>query len=239
MKNYSVDAIFNSRIVVKQSRKGYRYSFDPVLVSHFAKPLQGAKIVDLGTGCGIIPIILACRISKLQITGIEIQQNLAKLAKENIEKNNLQRYIKIVSSDMMRYEDFLQSNSVDMVITNPPYTKKNSGRINPDSERAIARHEIKITLEELIKVASGLLKDSGEFIVIYPEKRLSELLSAMKSNGINPDRQRLVYTKNNNIPKLVLQSGIKNGGKKLIVEPPLYVYNDSKSYTEEVRRMFQ
>ncbi len=239
MKNYSVDTLFISRLKVKQSKTGYRYSLDPVLVSHFAKPLPGSKIVDLGTGCGIIPIILAYRISKLQITGVEIQKNLAELAKVNIANNNLQGNIKIISSDMKIYEEFFPSQSVDMVITNPPYTKKNSGRINPDSERAIARHEIKITLEELIKVASSLLKDNGKFVIIYPEKRLTELLSVMKGNGINPDRQRLVYTKNNNIAKLVLQSGIKNGGKGLIIEPPLYVYNDSKSYTEEVKRMFR
>lgn len=239
MKNCSVDSLFNDQIVIKQSKTGYRYSVDPILVSHFAKPLPGSSIIDIGTGCGIIPIILAHRTANLQITGIEIQPNLAELAKGNIEKNNLQKNVTIILSDVKQCLDHLGPDAVDMVITNPPYTKKNSGRINPDSERAIARHEVKITLEEIIEVASTLLKDNGAFVIVYPEKRLPELLSVMNYNRINPERLRFVYPKNNDIAKLVLVRGIKKGLKGLITEEPLYIYDDSESYTEEMKRMFK
>lgn len=239
MENYSLDTLFNENLKIKQSKTGYRYSIDPVLVSCFAKPLSGSKIIDLGTGCGIIPLVLTHRISGLEITGIEVQENLAELAKENIVNNRLQNNVTIVLSDIKDFAESFVSETIDMVITNPPYTKKNAGRINFDTERAIARHEIKITLEELLKVAAALIKDKGEFVIVYPEKRLEELLTLMKNNGIHPHRLRMVHPKKNSRPKLVLVSGIKNSKPDFIIEPPLYIYDESELYSEEMQRMFQ
>lgn len=239
MSNYSLDTLFNKKIKLKQSKTGYRYSVDPLIVSHFANPIPGSKIIDFGTGCGIIPVVLAYRFSELKITGVEIQKNLAELAKENIINNNLQEIVTIIESDIKAFKSSFIPHSVDMVITNPPYTKRNAGRINPDPEKAIARHEIKITLDELIKAAGELLNEAGEFVIIYPLIRLDELLFVMKKNGINPKRLRLVHPGKNSLAKLALVSGIKNGGKALTTERPLYIYDRCQSYTEEMKKMFE
>lgn len=226
-------------ITLKQSKSGYRYSVDPILVSHFAKPSVGDKVVDLGTGCGIIPIILAYNISPLEIIGVEIQSSLAGFAKDNIMANNMSDDIKIINSDIKKIKKYIKPASADMVISNPPYTKQNSGRINPDSERAIARHEIKITLAELVEIAAELLKDNGKFVIVYPKKRLSEVLSVMVSNGIEPELLRLVHTKRNVAPKLFLLSGEKKGVKELVVAPPLYVFDESNICVDDIVKMFQ
>jgi len=238
LKNYSVETLFDN-ITLKQSKSGYRHSIDPILVSHFAKPSAGDKVIDLGTGCGIIPILLADNISPLEIIGVEIQSSLAEFAKDNIMANNMSDDIKIINSDMKKIKSHIEPASVDMVITNPPYTKKNSGRINPDSERAIARHEIKITLAELVEIAAELLKDSGKFVIVYPKKRLSEVLAVMVSNGINPELLRLVHTKKDVAPKLFLLSGEKRGSKELVVAPPLYIFDESAVCIDGIAKMFQ
>lgn len=238
MKNDSEESLFNNRVLIKQSRNGYRHSVDPVLVAHFARPQPGSRVVDLGTGCGIIPLILSDRWPGLQITGVEIQQSLGRLAKENIQINNLEDNIDILLADMKQCLDYFEPGSVDMVVSNPPYTKKNSGRISSCREKAIARHEIEITLEELIYISSTLLKDKGEFVVVYPDTRLKELLSVMEAHRINAERLRFVYPRKNDRARLILMKGVKNGEKKCITESPLVIYEGFNVYTKEMERMF-
>lgn len=222
---YSLEILFDS-IRLKQKVSGYRFSIDPLLLSYFAQPSPGDSIVDLGTGCGIIPILLKYRIPSLQIKGVEIQQALAEIAEDNIRENRMSKNIEIIHSDMKKIPDLIKPGTIDMVVTNPPYTKKKSGRINPDPEKAIARHELAITIDELLDVTSFLLKDQGEFVIIYPYKRLAELLAAMKKYRLNPEKRRIVFTKKNAAPKLVLLSGRKNGYHDCDISSPLHIYSN-------------
>ncbi len=239
MEQFTTDALFDGQLLINQSRSGYRFSVDPVILSHFASPPAGSRIIDLGTGCGIIPLILAHREPNLSITGIEIQGVLARFARENRAKNNRDTTIEIVHMDMKDYPGAETLSQFDFVVTNPPYTKKNAGRLNPHSERAVARHEIKIILADIVKIASGLLKDQGRFVTIIPEARLNELLFLMTASGLNPEKTRLVYSKKGDRPKLVLVCGIKNGKKPLVKEKPLNILDASGQYTPEMELMLR
>ncbi len=237
MERLTTDALFDGQLLITQSKSGYRFSIDPVILAHFAAPEPGSKIIDIGTGCGVIPLILAYRQYDLWITGVEIQGSLARLADSNIIKNKKSDRISIVNMDMKDFAATHPGDFFDLVITNPPYTKKHTGRINPDSERAVARHELKITLSEILKAAAFMLLKKGRFFIIYPVERLDELLALMVEYKIFPKRIRLIYPKRNGSAKLVVVCGVKQDVDDLITEAPLYIYNLSGSYSYELEQM--
>ena len=239
MENFTTDALFDGQLLISQSKSGYRFSIDPVILAYFASPMAGSKIIDLGTGCGVIPLVLAHRETDLRITGVEVQSSLVRHAKANVLRNDKDKIVDIVHMDMKQYQCAHPEMFFDLVITNPPYTKKNAGRVNPDSERAVARHEIKITLSDIIDTASGLLKDQGMFVIIFPEARLAELLAEMTAKNLNPEKVRLVYTKKGGRAKLVLVSGKKNSNHSVIYDAPLIIYDLSGKYTQEMAMMLR
>lgn len=240
MRKHSSDTLFGDSIHIKQNKTGYRFTIDPVLLAHYATPEPGDKIIDIGTGCGIIPMILLYRTPGIHVTGIEIQPGLAGLACENISLNRFEKNVSIHCGDITD-PVFLSTHSggYDMVITNPPYTAKNAGRINPDNEKAIARHEITITLAQLISSASDLLKNTGRMIIIYPQDRLVDLLLSFRQSGIEPKKIRMIHPKRDNPARRVIVEGYKYGRPGVVMEKPLYIYESEDIYTDEVKKMLQ
>ena len=239
MNQFSPDTFFNGHISVKQDRRGYRFSIDAVLLADFTEIKPDSTVVDLGTGCGILPLILAYRNPTARFWGIEIQTTLAEIARENVLENGLEQRIDIARADMKTISGGCFPAPVDIVISNPPYRKADSGRINPNHQRAIARHEIKIKLEELLDVAQRVLRTFGKFFTIYPSDRAIDLLSDMRANGIEPKRIRTVHSIAGGEARLVLVEGVKGGRPGLKLLNPLIIYKDQDNYTDEVEMMFR
>jgi len=237
--NHTTDTLFEGKIRIRQREKGYRFSIDPILIAHYAKIPKRSRILDIGTGSGIIPLILAYLHDDCRISGIEIQKNLAEIANNNIEDNGVGERIKILN---MNFSDLGQSDlqgPVDIIITNPPYRKIASGRTNPENEKAMARHEITITLDQLLKKSGSLIKTGGLFYIIYPSQRLAELIHEMKNVNIEPKSVRMVHSFIDQPAKLVMISGKKGAQSGITVEPPIIIYEKEKKYTEEVEKMMR
>jgi tRNA1(Val) A37 N6-methylase TrmN6 len=234
----SSDTFFNGRIRINQSRSGYRYAIDAVLLTSYARIKTGNTIIDLGTGCGIIPIMLAYRYPEVKIYGIEIQKELADLALRNVEENRMTDQIRILCGDMKHPIPEAVLKPVDLVISNPPYRKAGSGRVNPNRQRATARHEICVTLFEVVETARRLLKKSGRFVMIYPAERTADVLNGMRKASIEPKSLQTIHSYADTDAKLILFEGIKGGRAGMRISSPLIIYREDGRYTDAVEKMF-
>ncbi|WP_035172185.1 tRNA1(Val) (adenine(37)-N6)-methyltransferase [Caldanaerobius polysaccharolyticus] len=218
-----------------QKRKGVKFGIDAVLLSHFVTVKKHDSIADLGTGCGIIPLLLyGIHRGYITVTGIEIQPSYADMAQRSVKLNRLEDHIRIIKGDLKEASRILGSQNFDVVITNPPYRKASDGKISPDDERAIARHEILCTLDDIIKAANTLLKYRGKFAMVHLPERLPEIMCAVKKYSLEPKRMRLVYPYSQSPPSLMLLECIKGGNPQLNILPPLVVYREDGSYTDEI-----
>lgn len=228
-------------IQLLQGEGGYRYSLDPILLSQFAQMKKATRVVDLGAGCGILPLLLARLSDAEELIGIEIQSGLAERAMRNVQLNNLQDRVQILPGDIRNIQNLLPVGCADLVVSNPPYRSPDSGRIAPDSERATARHELSGGLADFIAAAKWLLKTGGSFAVIYLAERLPELMATLITAGIEPKRLRMVHSRQDAKAKIVLLEGCKGGRPGLAVEKPLFIYKNSgagRDYTDEVLQMY-
>ncbi|QTA92770.1 tRNA1(Val) (adenine(37)-N6)-methyltransferase [Desulfonema magnum] len=240
MDTITTDTFYNGQLQVRQKRSGYRFSIDAVLLAYHSMPYAAANtVLDLGTGCGIIPLMLAYHHPKVRICGIEIQEELAHIAALNVEENGMTDQIRILCRDMKTLKYDMVSGPVELVVSNPPYRKANSGRINPNQERAIARHEIKATLSDVIETAHRMLCTSGRFVTIYPAERMTDLLTQMRVIGIEPKYLRMIHSERDTEAKLILAQGIRRGRPGIKVGPPLVIYNEDGTYTDEVNAMYK
>ncbi|MDX2441336.1 MAG: tRNA1(Val) (adenine(37)-N6)-methyltransferase [Desulfobacterales bacterium] len=238
MKSKTPDTFLNGRIKVKQDRSGYRFSIDSILLACYAKLRPGDKVLDLGTGCGIVSLILAYREPNLKIFGIEVQKELADIAVSNVEENHMGGIITILYKDMKELKNDMLSGPVDLVVSNPPYWKAKSGRINPDMQRAVARHEIKVSLDDITATVRRVLRTAGSFVTIYSAERITDLLTHLRSAGIEPKFLRMIHSDIKTEAKLVLVEGIKGGRPGVKIGPPLIIYDEKGDYTQEVEEMF-
>ncbi|MBS1112113.1 MAG: SAM-dependent methyltransferase [Nitrospirae bacterium] len=222
-----------------QSKRGYRFSMDAVLLENFIKAGQSASGIELGTGSGIISILLAKRLKKTKITGVEIQKSLAEHARKNISLNDLEERIEILEADILSLKKVFPTNNFDFVFSNPPFRKTRTGLISNDNERAAARHEINIKLPDLINTASYLLKNAGKFYMIYHPFRLIELIALLQSKHLEPKRIQFVHSKEGEEAKMVLIEAVKNSGAWLKVEPPLYIHEEDGEYTAAMKRIYE
>jgi tRNA1Val (adenine37-N6)-methyltransferase len=222
--------------MVIQNDSGYRYSIEPFLLADFAQLLPGQTVLDIGTGCGIIPLLMVFRQPTLKVTGIEIQDAAAEIAETNISKNQIE--IKIVHDDFLEWAQQQDIEKFDLIVSNPPYRKINSGRTNPDSGKAIARHELKLNLPSMLDKAQPLLKKSGHITLAYPPLRLQETLTELESREIFPSRIRFIHGNQNAEAKIFLVDAIKEKKSDLIVDSPLYVYNKDGSYSKEMQEIY-
>lgn len=225
-------------ICVIQKKDAFRFGVDAVLLANFAKVKKGARIIDLCSGTGIIPFILAGKTDAANITGIEIQEPMVDMAKRSVEFNKLQHRLEFINKDLKDIEFLKKLPKVDVVTVNPPYKLKNSGIINMDDENAIARHEICCTLEDVIKAAKGVLKDNGRIYMIHRPDRLADIICTMRQYKIEPKLIRMIQPNFRKAPNMVLVEGQNNGGTFLKWEAPLYIYNIEGGYTEEIDRIY-
>ncbi|KUO52858.1 MAG: hypothetical protein APF76_14625 [Desulfitibacter sp. BRH_c19] len=193
-----------SGLKIIQNKEYYRFSEDSVLLVHFIGFHPGDSILDLGTGSGIIPLLLIQRENNLKITGIEIQKELAYMAQRSIEYNNFEKSISIIQGDLRDSARLFGNKKWDRVVTNPPYFRVNEGRVSPKENIAIARHEIKCTLEEIIETASSLLKAQGSFYIVHRYDRLLEILLLCRKNGLFPTREQPISAQVKKSPHLIL-----------------------------------
>ena len=238
MEEETADGILNGSLCVFQKKRGYRFSLDSILLSHFSLLKPNTSNIDLGCGSGVIMLILAKRFPRTAWTGVEIQEGLAALARKNIQTNGLEGRIQILCKDARMIKKILPSNSFDSVIFNPPYRKLKSGRINPQLEKAIARHEIKGSLKDFLQAAKYLLKPGGRVFTIYPAKRLVELISLFRLSAIEPKRLKLVFSDYCSAAEFVLVEGRAQSREELEIEQPLYIYDQDKKYTREMSAVF-
>jgi tRNA1Val (adenine37-N6)-methyltransferase len=232
------DTFFNGRIRLKQNRCGYRYSIDAVILARSVRVRPKEKVLDLGTGCGIIPVILAFSYPEIRIWGVEIQAQLALLAADNVRDNGMCSRISVLHADMRQIVPEALGGPVDLVVSNPPYYRVRSGRTNPDEQRAIARHEINMTLSDLIRCARRMLKNGGRLITIHSAERTAELLFWMRSEHIEPKRLRSIHSAPQTNAQLILVEGVKEGKPGISISSPLVVYDGKGEYSKEIKRLF-
>ena len=233
--------LLNKDMKIIQRIDHFAFSLDSLLVSEFASITKYTnKIVDLGTGNGVIPLFLSKK-TKAKITGIEIQEISSDLAKRNVQLNNLEDQISIINDDMKNWRQYFRNNSIDMVISNPPFFKfdGNEKQLNDLTQLTLARHEISITLEEIIQTASNLLKDKGHFALVHRVDRFMDIIENMKKYDIEPKKIQFCHTKINKEGKILLVEGIKYGKPGLRILPPLIAHDDNGQYSAEVLEMFK
>lgn len=237
MPTHTTDAFFNGKLIVRQDLEGYRFSIDAILLAFHARPRAHERVLDLGTGCGIIPLVLAYRQRDISAIGVEIQPELAQVAISNVRANHLQNQIAIVCHDMCELKPDEIGGPVDLVVCNPPFHKPNAGRLNPDRQRAIARHELKVNLDAVLRTTKRMLRTAGRFVTVYRADRLTDLFVQMRSQGIEPKSMRSIHGRSSAEAKLILVSGIKGAQPGTRIDPPLILYESNGEYTREVQQM--
>jgi tRNA1Val (adenine37-N6)-methyltransferase len=230
----TLDALFGGDLRLYQKKQGYRFSIDSILLADFATIRSRNKVIDLGTGNGIVPLILAYRYSSILVTGVEIQRQMADRAARNIRLNGYEDRIVIAQMDIASIGERFKPESFDSVICNPPYRQASSGRLNLASEKQIARHELKATLDDFVRAAAFLLKNKGCFACIQLGDRTVDLVSAMRSAGLEPKRLRTVHAFSEAKASMVLVEAVKRGRKGVDILPPLILYDSAKNNTAEL-----
>lgn len=220
-----------------QRQDGYRFSLDPVLLCAFSRVAKNETVVDLGTGSGVIPLLLARRSEAVRIVGLERQPAMADRSRRSVKLNGLQERIEILEGDLRQVRQLLGAESAQVVVANPPFRRVASGRLSPRSERAQARHEIAGGLEDFIAAAAYLLGTGARCYLVHLAERLAELLDEMRRNGLEPKRLRCIHSRPGDPARLVLLESRRGGGVGLTVEPPLYVY-DGDEYSAEVLSIY-
>lgn len=237
----TLDAICGGEVKVLQSQTGYRFNLDPVLLAHFAVkwpgPVRGA-LIDLGTGCGVIPLILARKFDRRQLTALEVQPSLYELAQRNVHLNRCERRISLVLGDLRKVDRKLPAGGFAQVVCNPPYRAMEAGRLNPHEEKAIARHEVLCSLEDVARAANHLLKERGALSVVFPAARLAELVEVLRGKRLEPKLLQLVHPRPDRPAKLLLLQAVKGGRANLEVLPPLVVH-EGQGFSPEVRAMLE
>ncbi len=238
-ENERIDDLEFKGLKIIQNEKGFCFGMDSVLLSDFAKNIKNnSTVLDLGTGTGIIPILLCGKTNLKKVVGIEIQQDVANMAKRSSQLNNLQDRFEVVNTNIIDLKNIYEKQSFDVIVTNPPYKKENTGITNENEAKLISRHEITANLEDFISISKDLLKDKGEFYMVHRPERLVDILSLMRKYKIEPKILKFVSPNKNKEPNLILIKGIKNANSFLRVEKNLYVYNEDGKYTDEILKIY-
>ena len=222
---------------VIQNPKGFCFGVDAVLLANFAQIRKNFKVVDFGTGSGVIPLLIAAKTNASHITGIEIQKEVAAMARRSVVWNELEDKIDIANEDLKTFGSDL-SSTFDAVLCNPPYKESGGGIINPNDTMAIARHEIHCTLFDVISSASRLLRVGGKLNLIHRPERLVDIICIMREHKLEAKRIRFIHPKPHKTATMVIVEATKGGKPKLFLEPPLYVYNENGEYSDEINKIY-
>ena len=229
-----IDDLQRNGYRIIQKKKGFCFGMDAVLLSGFAQVKEGEAAVDLGTGTGIIPILLEAKTKGKHFTGLEIQEEVAEMAGRSVRLNQLEDRVDIVRGDIKEASRLFGKASFDVVTSNPPYMNDNHGLKNPDLPKAIARHEVFCTLDDVCREASLLLKSGGRFYMVHRPHRLVEIITALKTYKLEPKRMKLVHPFADKEANMVLIEAVRGGKSMMKVEAPIIVYKEPGVYTQEI-----
>lgn len=237
-ENERVDDLQRNHYRIIQAPDRFCFGMDAVLLSGFAKAKDGDRVIDLGTGTGIIPILMAAKTCAAHLTGLEIQADSADMARRSVKLNGLEGRIEIVTGDIKEAVSLFGPASFDVVTCNPPYMTEHHGLINPEAPKAIARHEILCTLEDVISQAGRLLKPGGNFYMVHRPFRLADIIVLLRQHKLEPKRMKLVYPFVDKEPNMVLIEANRGGRPRMAVEKPLIVYKEPGVYTDEIYEVY-
>ena len=238
-ENERIDDLEYKGLKIIQNENYFFFGIDSILLSDFAKEIKkDAIILDIGTGTGIISILLAKKTECNKIYALEVQEEISEMAMRSVKLNKLENKIQIINDNIKNIEKYLQNNSINAIVTNPPYKRENSGVKNENMNKLISRHEITANLEDFISNGSKILKDKGNFYMVNRPERLAEIITLFKKYRIEPKRLRIVYSKINSKPNLILIKGVKNAKPFLEIEKPLIIYNNDNTYTDEILEIY-
>lgn len=242
-ENISCDSLFEGELICYQPQKGYRFSIDAVLLANFVDVKQGDRILDLGTGSGIISMILMYRWRDLlsEISGVEVQQSLSEIAIKNFHANNFEQLGKVILGDIKKIATLVRPESYTKIVCNPPFYSQKSGRTSKNPEEQIARHQILATLEDFLKAASFAVKNGGTVSFIYPAEQVCDFFVLANTYRLEIKKVQFVYSyPNKTVARLVLIQCLKNGGAGTEILPPFYVYSEKNGgFSKEMQLFYQ
>ena len=236
--NISVEDFASKKLKILQDKESFCFGIDAVLLSDFVKIRRMEKTLDLGTGTGVIPLLLASSYADNCFTGLEIQEDAVNLARKSVSLNSLDGRVEIVHGDLKNAPDIFGKNTFDVVTSNPPYIRETHGKSSDSDKVAFARREILCTLSDVVKAAATLLKSDGRFYMIHRPERLAEIIVEFSKKRLEAKRLRFVHPKAGAAPTMLLIEGRKNAKPGLLVEKPLVVYSADGNYTEEVALIY-
>ena len=240
-KNERIDDLQYKGLKIIQNNTGFCFGIDSVILSDFAKQIKkDAIVVDLGTGTGILGILLCGKTKLGKVIGVEIQTEVADMANRSIELNKLENKFEIINDDIKNIikKNLIQKNTVDIIVTNPPYKEIGKGIINENEKKLISRHEVKANLTDFINISAKLLKDKGSIYMVHKPERLVDIIYLMRENNIEAKELKFVYSSRGKQCNLVLIKGVKGASKFLKIHEPLYIYKDDGEYTEEIKSIY-
>ncbi len=237
-----IDSLQREGYRIIQNPECFCFGMDAVLLAAYAKAGAGERVLDMGTGNAVIPLLMHARnhisSSGAHYTGLEIQEKSADLARRNVDLNGLNEDISIVQGDIKEASALFGGASFHVVTSNPPYIDENHGLVNPNSAKAVARHEILCTLEDVVREASKCLRDKGRFYMVHRPRRLVQIFECMRRFRLEPKRMRMVYPAKDKNANMVLLEAVRGGNAQLTVEKPLIICKESGEYTDEVRLLY-
>ena len=239
-ENERIDDLEYKGLKIIQNKEWFCFGMDSVILANFAKKeKKGSKILDLGTGTGIIAILLSKKVENSKITAIEIQKEVAEMEQRSVKLNDLEESVKIVNEDIKNILRKSGQAKFDVVITNPPYKKKETGILSENNVKMISRHEITANLEDFIKVAGEQLKDYGVFYMINRPERIIDIFENLRKYKLEPKEIQFLYPQKNKAPNGLLVKAVKLGREFLKVDAPLIIYNDDGTYTNEILEIYE
>ncbi len=231
--DFTIDSI--GKLKICQPKEGYRFSVDSIILANFVNLKRIRKIADIGAGTGIISLILAQKYPHSLIKLIEIQQELAECAKKNIELNKLEGKLEIICADAKNFNE----TDYDLVVSNPPFRRPGTGKMSPLDKKALARHELSLTVNDLAKIGSRILRHRGRLCMIHLPERLTEIIKTLSKHQLEVKRLRFIHSKKDEEASMVLIEAVKGGRAYLKVEPPLFIYKESYKYSDEMEKIYE
>lgn len=238
-KNERIDDLEYKGLKIIQKIDGFCFGIDAVLLSDFAKDIKNdSKVIDLGTGTGILPILISAKTNAEKIIGVEIQEEIANMARRSVELNKLESKIEIINENIKNLDKKMEIGTFDAIVTNPPYKKLETGLTNENKVKYISRHEVEADLEDFISISSKLLKNNGNIYMVHRPERLADIMFLLKKYKLEPKVLKCVQSNADKPPKLILIKATKNAKPFLKIEKPIYVYNLNGEYTEEILKIY-
>ncbi len=233
-----IDDLERNGYGIIQRKDGFCFGMDAVLLSGFAQIKEGENVLDLGTGTGIIPILLEAKTKGRRFTGLEIQEEVADMARRSVCLNQLEEKVEIVLGDIKEAGELFPRSSFDVVTSNPPYIRDDHGLKNPEIRKAVSRHEVLCTLDDVGREAAKLVKPGGRFYLVHRPRRLAEVITSLKQNGLEPKRLKMVHPFVDKEANMVLIEAVKGGRAMMKVEAPIVVFQGPGTYSEEIRAIY-